>query len=96
MLWKGDDAGYSAVHFRIAAVRGTPSTCTNCDENNVGAGYEWSLNRARAENLKVSKEGFDYSTRVDDYDRLCIPCHRSRDREHKKTIKTLTLLAVCA
>lgn len=61
--WKGDDAGYCAIHQWVAQHRGTPNRCEECgtDED---IRYEWA---------NISGE---YKRSLDDYRRLCVSCHR--------------------
>lgn len=64
--WKGDNTGYTGLHIRVSKKRGEPTTCEKCGSSDENRRYEWaSLNK-------------DYSN-VDDYIRLCVPCHREMD-----------------
>lgn len=63
--WKGDDAGYSALHLRVATERGTPSLCEHCGTTNSKR-FEWA-------NLTGNY------TDVFDYGRLCSSCHHKMD-----------------
>lgn len=85
--WRADGAGYAAAHLRIGIARGNPIGCVECGEDRLDKTYEWSLNRERAETMKVSRDGYDFSTQPDDYDRLCVPCHRRRDHAHKRSVR---------
>jgi hypothetical protein len=64
-LWKGDLAGYAAMHLRVASVRGTPSICEDCGTTTAKR-YEWA-------NLTGHYED------VNDYRRLCVSCHKRFD-----------------
>jgi hypothetical protein len=64
--WKGDEAGYSALHLRVVEARGKPTRCAACDTVDPERRYEWA-------NLTG-----DY-TDIADYIRLCLPCHRRFD-----------------
>lgn len=66
--WKGDDATYSAFHFRVEAVRGKPSCCTSC--NKTTGRFEWANLTGRYED-------------VNDYVRLCVSCHRRFDAKRR-------------
>jgi len=69
-MWKGDNAGYQALHLRVDAERGRPMRCEWCaDETNNR--YEWA-------NLTG-----DY-TNVWDFVRLCVSCHRTYDSKRRK------------
>lgn len=67
--WKGDDAGYAAMHKRVEAVRGRPLACALCDKTGVDR-YEWA-------NLTGNY--------VDprDYVRACVSCHRQLDARRR-------------
>jgi hypothetical protein len=65
--WKGSDAGYQALHLRVASMRGTPSRCEDCGVEESPTGYEWA-------NLTGNYDD------VSDYRRLCRSCHRKFDR----------------
>jgi hypothetical protein len=67
--WKGADAKYEALHIRVQVARGTPHVCSVCDcRDNVR--YEWA-------NLTG-----DYND-VNDYARMCVPCHRKFDNNRR-------------
>lgn len=65
-MWKGDKAGYQALHARVQNARGTPSLCSVCGRDDDGTIYDWA-------NLTG-----DY-TDVDDYARMCRSCHHRFD-----------------
>lgn len=64
--WKGDNAGYVAIHQEIRRIKGTPSVCEFCGTR-AAKKYEW----ANVDHL--------YSRDPDDYIRLCTKCHRNYD-----------------
>jgi len=66
--WKGDAAGYSALHRRVEAVRGKPSSCEKC-----GA----------TDNLHWANMTGDYKD-VYDYKRLCPLCHKRYDTARRR------------
>jgi hypothetical protein len=70
-LCKGDKAGYSAFHKRVATKRGTPSVCEVCNLSNKNTRYEWA-------NLTGN-----YAD-IMDYKRMCKPCHMKYDIERSK------------
>lgn len=39
-MWKGDDAGYSALHLRVYAARGRPTACSRC--GTTDSDLEWA------------------------------------------------------
>lgn len=62
--WRGDDAGYQALHLRVATARGKPSLCSQCGATQ--GRFEWA-------NLTGN-----YAD-VNDYARMCVYCHRAFD-----------------
>lgn len=64
--WRGSEAGYKALHLRVAAERGKPSKCRECGRSDSAVRYEWA-------NLTG-----DYAD-IWDYARMCVPCHRLFD-----------------
>lgn len=69
--WKGPAAGYKALHQRVEQARGKPSRCDRCSNDDPAARYEWANLTGRYDD-------------VDDYERMCVPCHRRFDlpRQH--------------
>lgn len=68
-FWKGAEAGYAALHLRVAAIRGTPSRCERC--GTTRGRFEWA-------NL-TGKYGD-----VSDYERMCVSCHRTYDAARRR------------
>ena len=68
--WKGDDAGYHALHKWIIAQKGKPNMCELCGTKD-STRYEWA-NKSR-----------EYKRDFSDWMRLCISCHRKMDRHEK-------------
>ena len=64
--WRGDHAGYKALHLRVAAQRGKPQQCQRCQRSDLGTRYEWA-------NLTGNY------TDINDYQRMCVTCHRRFD-----------------
>lgn len=71
-MWRGDSAGYQALHLRVEAARGKPQRCACCDRTDPGR-YEWA-------NLSGEYEN------INDYIRLCVSCHRQLDSRRRKVI----------
>lgn len=65
--WKGDAAGYSALHMRVEAARGKPTACSACGAADPDQRYEWANISGRYGNVM-------------DYVRLCVSCHRRLDK----------------
>lgn len=75
--WKGDRAGYKAVHLRMSS-RLRPEHCASC--GTTEGRHEWALKADVPEDrLLRSPEGWAYSTCPDDYLSLCKPCHNRFD-----------------
>lgn len=64
--WKGDRAGYNALHRRVEVARGRPKRCERCQKADPSVRYEWANLTDRYED-------------VNDYQRMCVPCHRQYD-----------------
>ena len=71
--WKGNKAGYAALHYRVEKVRGKPQKCDVCLENKKQK-YEWA-------NLTGKYED------VEDYKRMCCSCHAKYDNKIKNITK---------
>jgi len=69
-MWKGDNAGYQALHLRVDVARGKPMRCDWCD-NASNNRYEWA---------NLTGNYVD----IYDYVRLCLPCHRTYDAKRRK------------
>ena len=67
--WRGDKAGYKALHLRVQQRRGKPSLCEKC--GTTEGRFEWS-------NLTGHYED------TNDYWRLCVPCHRRFDAARRR------------
>lgn len=67
--WKGDFAGYSAMHYWVAREKGKPKHCEHCKRTDKKK-YEWANKDHR------------YARNTDDYIRLCTSCHRIYDNEN--------------
>ena len=67
--WKGEAAGYKALHLRVEAARGKPKTCAFCQR--TSGRFEWA-------NMTGN-----YGD-VWDYIRLCVPCHRAYDAGRRR------------
>jgi len=69
--WRGDDAGYAALHLRVETARGKPSLCTKCGRTGPDCRYEWANLTGRYRD-------------VNDYARMCVPCHRRFDASRRR------------
>ena len=86
--WKGDDVGYFGAHYRHQrALAGQP--CAHADEN-CGGRLECALRYdTPAELVKVDEADRRYSTRVEDYIRLCRSHHERYDIEESHSHNAL-------
>ncbi len=62
--WRGDAAGYAALHKRVVVIRGRPNGCSNCGAERRF--IDWANLTGRYED-------------TDDYAALCRSCHRAYD-----------------
>lgn len=69
-LWKGDDVGYRAMHEWIRREKGTPKNCEHCGTDK--------------RRLVWANKSHEYRREVDDWMRLCYPCHRRYDFPNEK------------
>lgn len=66
--WKGDKAGYSAIHKYIQKYYGKPTTCQDCKTTGLfGNKIQWA-------NLDGN-----YSRDIKTWKRLCAKCHQKLD-----------------
>lgn len=72
--WKGDNAGYKALHYRVYKAKGRPQKCEVCGYSKKDRRYQWA-------NLtgKLSD--------IDDYKRMCESCHSKYDNKIKNITK---------
>lgn len=79
--WKGDDAGYPAIHCRVKRERGRASShvCEHCGK----PAKHWAYDHQDPEE-RSSPEG-PYSLDPARYVPLCVGCHNRLDRAHSMT-----------
>lgn len=65
--WKGDGAGYGAVHKWVNIKKRKPSSCENCGKEGNSYQIQWS-------NIDHK-----YKRNLDDYTALCVACHKKHD-----------------
>ncbi len=75
-MWRGDEAGYKALHLRVAAARGKPSLCGWCSRTE--GKFEWANLSGRYDD-------------VSDYERLCTSCHRIYDAHRRRVTGRRTI-----
>jgi hypothetical protein len=66
--WKGQAASYDAYHKRVTSHRGQPKRCDACGSSDPERMYDWANLSGRLDDLE-------------DYARMCRPCHRRYDYE---------------
>jgi len=64
--WKGDAAGYQALHLRVSRLLGNPTRCDVCGTTDPTVSYDWA---------NLSGRYYD----IRDYLRMCRSCHWKRD-----------------
>lgn len=65
--WKGEQAHYDSLHDWVARYRGREKKCSACGLDDPKRTYHWA-------NLSG-----EYKRDLDDWARLCIPCHSALD-----------------
>ena len=68
--WKGNDACYISIHNWVKRKLGQPNFCSKCGKKGNNYQIQWS------------NVDHQYKRNLEDWNRLCIRCHR----EHDKTI----------
>lgn len=64
--WKGDNATYTAYHYRVYTARGTASKCSVCGTSDQTETFDWA-------NLTGNYPD------INDYAEMCRKCHRKHD-----------------
>ncbi len=75
IMWRGNDAGYSAIHKWLYRQLGKANYCSNCNTTDAKK-YEWA---------NISKE---YRRNVADWISLCTSCHQRYDESRKTMWQT--------
>lgn len=70
--WKGDKAGYQAMHMRLRREKGMPRICVECMTTNPNLTYDWANLTGRYGDIT-------------DYSRMCRSCHRKYDSARRCT-----------
>jgi len=66
--WRGNKASYSAVHHWVIRWKGKPTVCEGCGKIETRNRF---INWANIDHT--------YKRLLDDYIRLCVPCHKKYD-----------------
>lgn len=64
--WKGDDVGYFSAHIWLRKNKSKPKFCERCEKR-------------PACHLSFNGKGMEWSRNPDDYEWLCVSCHRLKD-----------------
>ena len=81
--WRGDDAGYAAVHQRLKRIRGKASD-HECECGSPAK--HWAYDHTCPNEKWATRRGREvpYSTDLNHYQPMCLPCHVAIDRAHSK------------
>lgn len=79
--WRKDDVGYGGAHGRVRADRG-PASTHPCELGCGRPAYHWSYDHADPDELRDDSLGVYYSTKVEHYRPLCVPCHKRFDLDY--------------
>lgn len=74
----GEGDSYGVTHERLKAIRGRPQECEWCGDTSDRV-YQWALRHDTSADIRRDATG-TYSLNLDDYVRLCVPCHVRFDR----------------
>jgi hypothetical protein len=81
-FWHGDDIGFGAAHDRVTSQRGRAADqlCVNCGQ----PARHWAYDHLDPEEKRADKLG-PYSTKVEHYQPMCVPCHKRFDLDYLRT-----------
>lgn len=68
-IWKGEKVSYAALHHWVKRNKGRIQKCENCGLNDPERTYHWA-------NIDGA-----YKRDLDDFIRLCVPCHSRHDKD---------------
>ena len=70
MISRPDDVWrkYNAIHMWIRSNYGSANHCSNPDCKKTSENYQWAL-----------IPGLEHDHNIDNYEQLCVPCHRQQD-----------------
>jgi len=77
--WKGPEATYSSIHYRIRKLYGSAENhdCIDCG----GMAAQWSYDGLDPEQRFDPDKGCAYTHNLEHYAPRCIPCHVAYDRQ---------------
>lgn len=76
--WKGYEVGYYGIHDWVTKHLGQPIGCSVCGLDDINRTYHWA---------NISGK---YLRDVNDFKRMCVPCHSNYD--HKKRVYESTVV----
>ena len=79
--WKGNEVGYQALHSWVANKLGRPCVCDFC-------GF---IDSSRPRYFNWANKNHKYKRNLDDWLRLCRPCHALHDVKFRKPFKEGTI-----
>ncbi len=71
VFWKGEDAGYGAMHDWVRKEKGVPQKCDLCGTIEKRR-YHWA------------NKNHKYRRILSDYFRACVPCHKKYDKKNNR------------
>ena len=80
--WKGEEASMVSQHAWVKRCKGKPQYCNRC-----GLDKQKPNNKRTFEWANISGK---YKRDLNDYEPLCIPCHRKQDSRRTKNLFRLT------
>lgn len=76
--WLDTADSYATAHARVNNIRGMAHMCERCGNRACDRRYQWAIKLSAQATAKHSRFG-PYSMDINDYEQLCIPCHKSMD-----------------
>ncbi len=73
--WKGDKVSYSGLHYWVYKNLGFPTKCENC-------GFQSENHRK----IHWANKSGKYLRKIEDWIRLCVPCHSKHDKKIKNKL----------
>ncbi len=70
--WKGENVGYSGLHYWVKRYKGKPQKCEHCGST---------------KKIQWANQSGEYKRKLEDWIALCVPCHRLYDQQVPGRIK---------
>ena len=68
--WKGNNIDYSTLHKWVYQKLGSPDICESC-----------KISGLKGSNINWANKSGEYKRDIEDWIRLCVKCHRKKDRK---------------